>query len=100
MGTEDEEAQGAGSNPIKVEISEKHVIPEAIRFDPAKSLENKPKGLVDSLTKYFHSWGQTDFKDSFEFANQTRPRASRFITPRFGFEHGRGQRGPEKEEKN
>merc|ERR1712051_541171 len=51
--TEDEEVQGAGSNPVKVEISEKHVIPEAIRFDPAKSLENKPKGLVDSLTKYF-----------------------------------------------
>merc|ERR1712051_403539 len=51
--TEDEEVQGAGSSPVKVEISEKHVIPEAIRFDPAKSLENKPKGLVDSLTKYF-----------------------------------------------
>ena len=31
----------------------------------------------------FHSWGQTDFKNSFEFANQTRPRASRFITPRY-----------------
>merc|ERR1712008_471205 len=31
--TEDEEAQGTGSNPVKVEISEKHVIPEAIRFD-------------------------------------------------------------------
>ena len=30
-----------------------NVIPEAMRFDPAKSLENKPKGLVDSLTKYF-----------------------------------------------
>ena len=33
----------------------------------------------------FYSWGQTDFKNSFEFANQTRPRASRFITPRFVF---------------
>merc|ERR1711884_605881 len=32
---------------------ESNVIPEDIRFDPAKSLENKPKGLVDSLTKYF-----------------------------------------------
>merc|ERR1712203_1274398 len=51
--TEDEEVQGAGSKPVKVEIGEKHVIPEAIRFDPAKILENKPKGLVDSLTKYF-----------------------------------------------
>lgn len=30
-----------------------HVIPESIRFDPSKSLENKPKGLVDSLSKYF-----------------------------------------------
>lgn len=27
-------------------------IPESLRFDP-KSMENKPKGLVDSLTKYF-----------------------------------------------
>merc|ERR1711981_810955 len=54
--TEDDEAMplpGAGSIPIKVENSENHVIPDAIRFDPAKSLENKPKGLVDSLTKYF-----------------------------------------------
>ena len=32
---------------------ESNVIPEDIRFDPAKNLENKPKGLVDSLTKYF-----------------------------------------------
>merc|ERR1712223_1987124 len=55
--TEDDEVmplqQGTGSTPIKVENSENHVIPDAIRFDPAKSLENKPKGLVDSLTKYF-----------------------------------------------
>ena len=27
-------------------------IPEAVRFDP-NSLERKPKGLVDSLSKYF-----------------------------------------------
>ena len=32
---------------------ESNVIPEDIRFDPAKNLENKPKGLVDSLSKYF-----------------------------------------------
>merc|ERR1712223_1385522 len=59
--TEDDEVmslqQDAGSTPIKVENSENHVIPDAIRFDPAKSVENnlgaKPKGLVDSLTKYF-----------------------------------------------
>ena len=38
---------------VKIEEDENNVIPESIRFDPAKSLENKPKGLVDSLTKYF-----------------------------------------------
>ena len=32
---------------------ESNMIPEDIRFDPAKNLENKPKGLVDSLSKYF-----------------------------------------------
>lgn len=29
------------------------MIPDSIRFDPSKSLENKPKGLVDSLSKFF-----------------------------------------------
>ena len=47
----------ADSNPstpsVKVENSENHVIPDAIRFDPAKSLENKPKGKFPDLTSFF-----------------------------------------------
>ena len=53
--TEEDEAMpmdlAGNSNPttpsVKVETSENHVIPDAIRFDPAKSLENKPKGNND-----------------------------------------------------
>ena len=47
--------QGTGSTPIKVENSENHVIPDAIRFDPAKSLENKPKG---NFLIIFQEWGR------------------------------------------
>ena len=36
-----------------IETPEQPVIPDSIRFDPSKSLENKPKGLVDSLSKFF-----------------------------------------------
>lgn len=39
----------AATKPEKPRVVD---IPESIRFDP-KSMENKPKGLVDSLTKYF-----------------------------------------------
>lgn len=52
-------SEGEGSEPTKkkaevpkVEKTRVVEIPESIRFDP-KSMENKPKGLVDSLTKYF-----------------------------------------------
>jgi hypothetical protein len=38
--------------PQKHEKNRVLEIPESLRFDP-KSMENKPKGLVDSLTKYF-----------------------------------------------
>ena len=41
------------ASPKAKEQPESNVIPDDIRFDPAKNLENKPKGLVDSLTKYF-----------------------------------------------
>ncbi len=52
-------SEGESSEPIKkkspatkTEKTRIVDIPESIRFDP-KSMENKPKGLVDSLTKYF-----------------------------------------------
>ncbi len=38
---------------VEAEENSENVIPDSIRFDPAKNLENKPKGLVDSLSKYF-----------------------------------------------
>lgn len=43
--TEDEQDKKINDSKLKE-------IPEAVRFDP-NSLENKPKGLVDSLSKYF-----------------------------------------------
>ena len=60
--------QGTGSTPIKVENSENHVIPDAIRFDPAKSLENKPKGNVLIILHYFHkiSEEKNDFGNRIE----------------------------------
>ena len=52
--TTSEDEEMTKTNTKKVESNDQHpVIPDAIRFDPSKSLENKPKGLVDSLTKYF-----------------------------------------------
>ena len=51
--TTSEDEEMTKTNTKKVESNDHPVIPDAIRFDPSKSLENKPKGLVDSLTKYF-----------------------------------------------
>ena len=48
--SEDEEVTKTNT---KKETPEQPVIPDSIRFDPSKSLENKPKGLVDSLSKFF-----------------------------------------------
>lgn len=40
------------SSDQEEKVSKLNQIPESVRFDP-NSLENKPKGLVDSLSKYF-----------------------------------------------
>jgi len=53
--TSEEELEVTKSNTKKSTTnlepkSDLPVIPDAIRFDPSKSLENKPKGLVDSLS--------------------------------------------------
>ena len=53
--TSEEELEVTKSNTKKSATnlepkSDLPVIPDAIRFDPSKSLENKPKGLVDSLS--------------------------------------------------
>ncbi len=53
---EEEEEGGEGDAPKskrrKKDGDDSSAIPDSVRFDP-NSLENKPKGLVDSLTKYF-----------------------------------------------
>jgi hypothetical protein len=40
---------------VGLKVAEETVIPEVVRFDPTKTSQhdNKPKGLVDSLSKYF-----------------------------------------------
>ncbi len=52
----EEEEGGEGDAPKskrrKKDGDDSSAIPDSVRFDP-NSLENKPKGLVDSLTKYF-----------------------------------------------
>ena len=49
---ENSESTKKKSSTLKSDKNEVVEIPESLRFDP-KSIENKPKGLVDSLTKYF-----------------------------------------------
>ena len=53
--TEEEEAEASDTVMTEEEKPEKSAldhIPDDIRFDP-KSLENKPKGLVDALSNFF-----------------------------------------------
>lgn len=53
--TDDEASESIKKKSLPPQKPEKNrvlEIPESLRFDP-KSMENKPKGLVDSLTKYF-----------------------------------------------
>ena len=50
--SDDENSESSKKKSLKSEKNSVLEIPESLRFDP-KSMENKPKGLVDSLTKYF-----------------------------------------------
>jgi hypothetical protein len=50
--TEPASVADSGSGPDALKSQLDHIIPTDIRFDP-KSLENKPKGLVDALSNFF-----------------------------------------------